>query len=129
MEEGLAMGNLVHGEITQEVLGAAFDVHGALGPGFIESIYEAAMERELLLRGLTVGRQVNVPIFYKGVAVATHRLDLLVEGKVVVELKAVDDLADIHTAVAMSYLKASNLRVAMVINFSKPSLQYKRVVR
>lgn len=123
------MSGLLHGDITQEVLGAAFEVHGLLGPGFLESIYEEAMAQELLQRQLQYERQLTIPICYKNKMIGQHRLDLLIAGCVVVELKAVQELADVHTAIALSYLKATDLPVALLLNFAKPSLEYRRVSR
>jgi GxxExxY protein len=120
---------LLHAEITEQVLGSAFEVHSALGPGFLESIYEEALNYELLLRGLRVDRQVRVPIFYKKCEVGTHVLDLIVADKVVVELKAIAELADVHQAIAWSYLAATNLTVALLINFGQSSVKFKRIVR
>lgn len=121
--------DLIHSEITRQIIGAAFEVHRVLGPGFLESVYEKAMAYELRSRQLDVHAQVEVPIYYKGVEIATHIPDLVVEGKVIVELKAAKDLADAHVSTVMSYLKATRLQVALLINFGKPSVQYKRIVR
>jgi GxxExxY protein len=123
------LGDLPHQGITSDILGAAFDVHRALGPGFIEKVYEKALIHELQDRGLNVRSQVDVPIYYRGVAVHSHRLDLLVESLVVVEIKAIDALADIHDAILLSYLKATNLEVGLLLNFATMSLTYRRRVR
>ena len=121
------MQEFLHGGLTEKVLGAAFEVHRLLGPGFLESVYEEALAVELERNQLVFERQVEVPIFYKTARVGTHRLDLVVAKSVVVELKTVRELADIHTAVAPSYLKAANLSVALLLNFATRSLAYKRV--
>ncbi|MDF2626989.1 MAG: hypothetical protein K0R39_820 [Symbiobacteriaceae bacterium] len=123
------MGKLLHADITEQVLGAAFAVHSTLGPGFLESIYEEALCHELQLRGMGYERQVTVPITYKGAKVGIHVLDLIVNGKVVIELKAITEVADIHRAIVLSYLAASKLSVAILINFGQQSLTSKRVVR
>ncbi|MDB4894299.1 MAG: hypothetical protein JWN15_561 [Firmicutes bacterium] len=123
------MTTLIHEEITKEILGAGFAVHGALGPGFLESIYEEALAHELQLRGLSFERQIHIPIHYKTVLVGEHVLDLMVEDKVVVELKAISELVDVHRAIAVSYLAASRRCVALLLNFGQPSMQFKRVVR
>jgi GxxExxY protein len=120
---------LLHGDITAEILGAAFEVHRELGPGFLESIYEEALVTELQLRGFELQRQLEVPIYYKSALIGKHRLDLVVEGRIVVELKAIKDIDDIHKAIVQSYLKATNLSVAIILNFAKTSLQHKRLVR
>ena len=118
-----------HADITKRILGAAFEVHGALGPGFLESIYEEALVKEFQRNALAFRRQPEIDVSYKGEIIGTHRLDLLVEGCVVVELKAVNNLIDAHSATALSYLTATGLSVALLLNFSKPSLEYKRLVR
>lgn len=123
------MGDLLHGEITKEILGAAFEVHTALGPGFLESVYEEALAHELSLRGLPWVRQFHVPICYKGIEVGHHVLDLVVAEKVVVELKAISDLADVHKAVVVSYLAASKLQVGLLINFGQSQVKFQRIVR
>src|SRR5579864_4536995 len=106
-------------EITERIIGAAIAVHRALGPGLLESAYEACLVFELAERGLSVEQQKPLPLVYKGVKVECgYRLDLLVEGAVIVEVKAVDELAPIHDAQLLSYLKISGCRVALLINFN-----------
>jgi|GEM_PF-158175 len=116
--------------VAQEVIGAAIEVHRALGPGFLESVYEQAMSVELGLLGIAFERQVPVAVTYKGHSIGEGRLDLLVDGKLVVELKAVDQFAPIHTAQVMSYLKATGHRLGLLINFNVIRLKdgVKRVV-
>ena len=116
--------------LAQEVIGAAIEVHRALGPGFLESLYEQAMSIELGLRGIAYQRQVPVAVNYKGHSIGESRLDLLVEGKLIVELKAVDQFAPIHTAQVMSYLKATGHQLGLLINFNVVRLKdgVKRVV-
>ena len=96
---------LEHEELTGQIIGAAIEVHKQLGPGFIESIYENALAVELQYRGIHFQRQVNVPVFYRGVEVGLHRLDLLSGGKVVVELKAAKGITDTHFVFVRSYLR------------------------
>jgi len=120
---------LLHGDITEKILGAAFAVHAALGPGFLESIYEESMCRELALRSVQFQRQVHIPIHYKSFKVGAHVLDLVVNDQIVVELKAISELTDVHKTIALSYLTATKLKVALLINFGQPSLTFKRVVR
>jgi GxxExxY protein len=122
------VGQLLHADVTEKILGAAFEVHSALGPGFLESIYEEAVSHELGLRGMQFERQVQVPIMYKTVRVGTHVLDLVVCDKVVVELKAITETADVHRAIVLSYLAATKLQVALLINFGA-SVTFKRIVR
>jgi len=97
-------------ELTQKIIGAALDVYHTLGPGFMEVIYRNALLHELSLRGLSAQTEVEIHIPYKGILSGKHRLDLIIDQRVVVELKAVSALADIHTAQALSYLKAAGLR-------------------
>jgi GxxExxY protein len=117
--------------LSYEVIGAAIEVHRALGPGYLESIYEEAMCVELKLRGIAYERQLPVRIAYKGVSIGEHRLDLLIEGKLIVELKTVESLASIHSAQAISYLKATGHHLALIINFNSTVLKegIKRIVR
>lgn len=117
-------------ELARAVIGAAIEVHRTLGPGFLESVYEEALAVELDLRGIEFRRQVPVAVNYKGRAVGEARLDFLVEDGLIVELKAVDELAPIHQAQVISYLKASGRRLALLINFNVPVLRggIKRIV-
>jgi GxxExxY protein len=117
---------LNHGgtEITEAVIGAAIEVHRHLGPGLLESIYEAALAFELSERGLAVERQKPVPLAYKGLKFDEgFRIDLLVAGEVVVELKCVDAVLPIHQAQVLSYLKLAGLRTGLLLNFKSPVLK------
>jgi GxxExxY protein len=110
--------------ITDRVIGAAIDVHRALGPGLLESAYEACLAFELNQRGMKVARQVPLPVVYKGVKLECgYRLDLLVEDVVIVELKAVDAISDVHRAQILSYLKISGLKVGLLLNFNVKMLK------
>ncbi len=105
--------------IGREIVDAAFKVHKALGPGLLESVYEACMFHELTKRGLKVRRQVELPIRYEGLLLETGlKLDLLVEDKVIVELKSVEKIIPVHTAQIMSHLKLANIRLGFLINFN-----------
>ncbi len=108
--------------LTEKILGAAIEVHRVLGPGLLESVYEEALSLELTLRGIHFQRQVDVDVVYKEHVIKGQRLDLLVEREVVVELKAVTNLPDVATAQALSYLKATGLKRALIINFAVPRL-------
>ncbi|HEV3256459.1 MAG TPA: GxxExxY protein [Gemmataceae bacterium] len=118
-------------DIAHRIIGAAIDVHRLLGPGFLESVYEKALLYELQLRGLNVERQKDILVPYKDIQIEGQRLDLLVAGRVIVELKAVEALAPIHQAQLLSYLKATKLRLGLIINFNVPVLKdgIKRLVR
>jgi GxxExxY protein len=105
--------------ITDIVISAAIAVHRELGPGLLESAYEACLVYELIQHGLSVERQKSVPVTYRGVKIdCGYRIDLLVEGKVVVELKAVERLEPIHEAQLLSYLKLSGYQIGLLINFN-----------
>lgn len=111
-------------EITGTLIGAAMAVHSALGPGLLESAYEACLIYELESRGLSVRSQVEVPVIYREVHVdCGFRIDVLVEELVVVELKAIQKLADVHTAQLLSYLKISGKPVGLLINFHELHLR------
>ena len=105
-------------------IGAAIEVHRHLGPGFLESVYEAALAVELASRGIACQRQVIVEVNYKGIPVGEGRLDLLVDGALIVELKAVDALLPIHKAQLLSYLKAFKQPLGLLINFKVPVLRH-----
>ena len=105
-------------QVTEQIIAAAIRVHRTLGPGFLESIYEEALAVEFALSGIQFVRQYTVPLFYRDHQVGEHRLDFPVEGKIVVELKAISQLEDIHFATGRSYLKASNLEDGLLLNFA-----------
>ncbi len=115
--------------LTETIIGATVRVHTALGPGFLESIYEEALAVELRLLSIHFERQKPVPIFYRGHAVGEHRLDLLVANAVVIELKAIAALENVHFATVRSYLKALGLQDALLLNFAATRLTIKRVGR
>ena len=119
---------LPYKELTEKIIGAAIEVHKELGPGFIESIYENSLVVELRRRGLKVTQQVELPVKYKGTEVGLHRLDLLIEDTIIVELKAVKDIEDIHFAIVKSYLKALGKNHGLIINFAKLTVEAKRVI-
>lgn len=108
--------------LTEKIIGAAIEVRRHLGPGLLESIYENALCHELYLRGIKVRQQVEVEIHYKGKAIKGQRVDLIVDEQVVVELKAVQELPDVALAQTLSYLKATELKRALLINFGKKTL-------
>jgi GxxExxY protein len=117
--------------LSHAVIGAAIEVHRTLGPGFLESVYEEALCVELKLRGISFESQVEVGVQYKGEPVGVGRLDILVAGALIVELKAVETLAPIHEAQLLSYLKATSHRLGLLINFNIPVLRngLKRIIR
>jgi GxxExxY protein len=115
--------------LTQRIISAAIRVHKELGPGFLEAMYEEALAIELTAAGLTFERQKLLPVFYREHLIGEHRLEFLVEGKVIVELKAISALEDIHFAIVRSYLKAANLDDALLLNFATARVTIKRVGR
>lgn len=116
-------------DLSGRVIAAAIAVHRAIGPGFLESIYEEALCVELTEQGIGFERQKHVPIHYRGRLVGEHRLDLLVERTMIVELKAVSRIEDIHFSIVRSYLKALSLEDAILLNFAATPLVIKRVGR
>jgi len=116
-------------KITEQIIAAAIRVHRALGPGFLESVYKEALAVEFALSGIQFVRQYPVPLFYRDHQIGEHRLDFLVEGKIVVELKAVSRLEDIHFAIGRSYLKAISLEDGLLFNFATTPLTIKRFCR
>jgi len=116
-------------ELTGKIIGAAIAVHRELGPGFLESVYEEALCVELTGLGLKFQRQAWVPILYRGKQVGEHRLDLLVDDLVVVELKVINAFEDIHFATVRSYLKATDRQHGLLMNFATLTLTAKRVSR
>ena len=117
-------------EMANKVIGAALEVHSEIGPGYFECIYEEALAREFEMREIPFERQKIIQLHYKGHQIGEYRLDFLVANQLIVELKAVDCFSTIHTAQVLSYLKATDLRLALLINFNVPSLKtgIKRVV-
>ena len=114
-------------KITHRIIGCAMEVHNTLGNGFQEVIYQRCLSIELNENGIEHQREVEMPIFYKGQDVGLRRADFLVMGEIMVELKAIIDLEDVHLAQAMNYLEAYNLPTGLLINFGTKSLQFKRL--
>ena len=119
---------LEHDALTERIIAAATEVHRRVGPGVLESVYEKALIIELKKRGLRVQDQMEVIIFYDGEEVGRHRLDLFVEDTIVVDLKAIKNLEDIHFAVVRSQLKAVDRKHGLLLNFAKTTLEPKRVI-
>ncbi len=115
--------------LTDLIIAAAIRVHKELGPGFLESMYEEALAIELAAAGISFERQKLLPVFYREHLIGEHRLDFLVEQKVILELKAISALEDIYFAIVRSYLKAANLDDALLLNFASTRLTVKRVGR
>jgi GxxExxY protein len=115
-------------ELSKKIIGAAIEVHRELGPGFLENIYEEALKIEFSEHNIDYESQKEIKIKYLETEIGMHRLDLLVEKKIIIELKAVKEFADIHFAQLRSYLKATGLKIGLLLNFSKPTLEIKRIV-
>ncbi len=124
------MPELKYKDITEKIIGASFEVHKFLGNGFQEVIYQRALAWELSKAGLTYVREIEQEIFYKELQepIGTRRADFVVEGKVLVELKAIIELEDVHLAQVLNYLKAYRLEVGLLLNFGSKSLTFKRLV-
>ena len=118
---------LLYGDITGRIIAAAMKVHSTLGNGFQEVIYQRAMEIEMPLHQLSFEREKEMPIFYRGQQIGTRRVDFFVESLIMVELKAVITLEDVHLAQAMNYLEAYDMDVGLLINFGARSMEQKRV--
>jgi len=117
-EEGL------HRELTEAIIGAAIAVHRELGPGLLESVYEKCLAFELADRGLSIATQKEIPVRYKNLTFdCSFRADLIVENKVLLELKSIDQLMPIHTSQVITYLKLTGLKIALLINFNVPTLK------
>ena len=117
-----------HKPLTEKIIGCAIDVHKELGPGFLESIYHKALRKEFSLKNVDNETEKEVKVYYKNELIGIHKLDLLVENKIVVELKAVTDISDVHVSQVVSYLKATGQTVGLILNFSKSTLDIKRVI-
>ncbi len=118
-----------HSELTGKIIGCAMEVHRTLGNGFQEVIYQRALAIEMTYQGLSFSREQEMPVFYKEQEIGIRRVDFFVEGKVMVELKAITQLEDVHLAQAINYLEAYGLEVGLLINFGNRSLQFKRVMK
>ena len=123
------MVELLYKEQTFAVIGAAMEVHKILGPGFLESVYQGALERELTLRRIPFERKVKLPVTYKDLVIGEDEADLVVDKKFIVEIKAVSKFNASHQAQAMHYLTATGLRLALLLNFGTSSLEHRRVIK
>ena len=115
-------------QLTERVISCAFTVSNSLGCGFSEKVYEHALAHELRKAGLQVQQQHGITVYYDGVTVGEYTADLLVEGVLLIELKAVKNLDDIHLAQCLNYLKATKLRLCLLMNFAKPKVEIRRIV-
>lgn len=118
----------LYSDITHKIIGAAMKVHSTLGNGFQEVIYQRGLAIQMRNDGLSFQRELEMPIFYSAQEIGTRRVDFLVEGKVMVELKALTMLEDVHLAQAINYLEAFRLEVGLLLNFGAKSLEYRRLI-
>ena len=117
-----------YSELTGKIISCAMEVHKRLGNGFQEVIYQRALAIEMRLAGISFNREFEMPIFYRDEQIGTRRVDFFVEGVVLVEIKALTKLGDVHLAQAINYLEAYNLEIGLLINFGVKSLEYKRLI-
>ena len=120
--------NIIYPDLSYQIMGAIFEVHKKLGPGFLESVYQKALIEELSGRGMNVETEKVIDLTYKDKKIGAHRLDLVVEDKVAVELKTVEGFSIHHKAQLTSYLKASGYKLGILVNFSKAKVEYRRVL-
>ena len=119
---------LIYKDLTDKIIGAAIAVHKELGSGFGERIYESALAEELSQNNIHFERQKIVDVFYRDKKIGYHKLDLIIQGTVIIELKTVDRLENVYLSQLISYLKATRLKVGLVLNFATPTLEIKRVI-
>jgi GxxExxY protein len=115
-------------ELATKVIGAVYEVSNILGVGFLEAVYERALVKELRLRGISARRQVPVRVKYKDEIVGKYRADILVEGRLIIEVKCAEGFANEHMAQCINYLKATDLNLCLIVNFKKPKAVWKRIV-
>ena len=118
-----------HSDITSRIIGCAMEVHNILGNGFQEVIYQRCLALEMQENGLDVIREQEIPIFYKGINIGTRRVDFLVQNTIMVELKALTQLEDVHISLCLNYLEAYNLDIGLLINFGGRKLEFRRLTR
>jgi len=121
------MEELKHDDITRKIIGCAMKVHTALGNGFQEVIYQRGLDVEFTHSNIAFEREKELPIFYRGVNLGTRRVDFFVDNTILVELKAIIKLEDVHLAQALNYLEAYNMEIGLLINFGSQSLTFKRL--
>jgi len=114
--------------LVEGVIGAAYEVSNTLGCGFLEKVYERALVAEMAARELHADRHVPFPVFYKGASLGTYFADLVVERRLIVELKCVETFTNVHLARCLNYLRAAQLKLALLINFQHPKMQWRRLI-
>ena len=123
------MAEIIFKELSYAIVGAAMEVHRILGPGFLEAVYQKALAHELALRGIRFDQFKKLPVTYKGVLVGDYEADFVIEGKIILEIKAVSKLHPRHEAQAINYLTATGFRLAILLNFGTDSLEHQRMVK
>ena len=121
--------NYKYSDITAKIIGCAMEVHNSLGNGFQEVVYQRALSIEMNLQELQHEREKEMPLTYKGFDIGTRRVDFFVDEKIMVEIKAVKELDDVHLAQAINYLEAYGMEIGLLINFGNTKLQFKRVMK
>jgi len=118
----------IHGDLSYKIVGAAMEVHNLLGPGFLEAVYQSALAHELNLRNIHFEQEKQLPVYYKDILIGDYYADFVVEDKIILEIKALTQLHPKHKSQALHYLTATGFRLAILINFGAPSLEYERVI-
>ena len=118
-----------YSDVTSKIIGCAMEVHNNLGNGFQEVVYQRALSIEMKLRNISHEREKEIPLSYKGNNIGTRRVDFFVDKKIMVEIKAIKELEDVHLAQAINYLEAYNMEIGLLINFGNVKLQFKRVMK
>ena len=119
---------IIYKDLSFRIMEAVFEVHNILGPGYSENIYESALAKEFKDRKMDYTRQGLIEVHYKGVKIGEYRLDMVVEGKIILELKAVSELNEIFKSQLLSYLKATEMELGILINFGSKEVEFKRIV-
>ena len=123
------MPEIIFKELSFAIVGACMEVHRILGPGFLEAVYQAALAHEFTLRGIKFEQYVKLPVSYKGELIGDYEADFVIEGKIILELKAVTNLHPRHEAQAIHYLTATGFKLAILLNFGTPSLEHQRIIK
>jgi GxxExxY protein len=118
-----------YSDITEKVIGCAMKVHGTLGNGFQEVIYQRALSIEMEKNGLLFGREIEMPIYYESIDIGTRRVDFLIHEKILLEIKAVTKLENVHLAQALNYIEAFKMEIGLLINFGNTRLEFKRLIK
>jgi GxxExxY protein len=127
-ERGLLSPSAPINDLSREVIGAAMRVHNTLGCGFLEKVYENALIVELAKANIEVEQQLSIQVIYEGIPVGDYLADLVVDRRIIIELKAVKAIDEIHVAQTINYLRAANYHLGLILNFAKPKLEVKRLV-